>query len=272
MSLVHDTWPSATIARLLLGDQLHQLRAARRLTLQTVARATYLSESKLSRIECGRHRAAPADIQRLIDLYEAPGALRGQLLKWAARAQGRSVYHSFGDVTDAALRDYLDVEPWAVRAVYAPRVIPAVLQTRRYARELLAEASQAEGERRLWLLALRQQHFARRGGPPVRVLLGEGALTSRIGGGEVMREQAARLREADGLGVEIRVLPSPVTALIAPAGAFALAVLGESGLTMTATEDGAGSPRLVPDRAGRATARFDQLWNEAAARAIELAA
>lgn len=142
--MVHDTRPSATIARLLLGDQLHQLRAARRLTLQTVAGATYLSVSKLSRIECGRHRAAPADIQRLIDLYETPGALRGQLLKWAARAQGRSVYHSFGDVTDAALRDYLDVEPWALSAVYAPSVIPAVLQTRRYARELLAEMSQAE--------------------------------------------------------------------------------------------------------------------------------
>ncbi|MEU5193606.1 Scr1 family TA system antitoxin-like transcriptional regulator [Streptomyces scabiei] len=270
--MVHDTQPSATISRLLLGHHLHQLRATRRLTLQAVACVHYLSVSKLSRIECGRHRATLPDIERLIDFYEAPGDLRHRLLEWAAHAQGRSSYHSFGDVTDAALRDYLDVEPWAVRAVYAPSVIPAVLRTHRYARELLAAVHPAEGERRLWLLSLRQQHFARRGGPPVRVLLGEGALTSRIGGLEVMREQAARLREADGLGMDVRVLPSPVTARVAPAGAFALAVLGEGPFTMTAMEDGAQGPRLVPDRVGRTASRFERLWHEAATGAADLAA
>ncbi|MFJ4623637.1 Scr1 family TA system antitoxin-like transcriptional regulator [Streptomyces sp. NPDC088812] len=272
MSLVCDTRLSATIARLLLGDQLYRLRAARRLTLQMVASATYLSVSKLSRIECGRHRAAPADIQRLIEHYEASGCLRGQVLEWVARAQGRSFYHSFSDVTDAAYRDYLDVEPVGLRAVYAPTVIPAVLRTSRYAHALLAPVATAERERRLWLLALRQQRFAQRGDVSVRVLLGQSALTNGVGGDEVMREQAAQLCGSEGPGTEIRVLPSSWAAEAASAGAFSLAVLGDGALTMTATESGGVSPRLVPGRDGQSAARFDALWRAAAGRSAELVA
>ncbi|MFI6277895.1 Scr1 family TA system antitoxin-like transcriptional regulator [Streptomyces sp. NPDC050988] len=272
MSEVHDIQPSATIARHLLGHELHQLRAERSLTLQTVASALYLSASKLSRIETGRHRAAPADINRLIDFYDAPRAVRERVQQWAVRAMGRSGYHSFADVTDAAMRDYLDMEPSGLRAVYAPGVIPAVLRTRRYAGELLATAGEAERERRLWLLALRQQRFAQLARRPVRVLLAESALDSRIGGPEVMREQAALLREAEGLGFEIAVLPSAVAARVAPGGAFALTVLGDAPLTMAAAEEPGGILRLVPDRGGRATGRFESLWHAATAGSAGVAA
>lgn len=272
MSVVHDIQPSATVSRLLLGHELHQLRAERRLTLQTVASAHYLSVSKLSRIETGRHRAALADINRLIDYYDAPRAAREQLLQWAVRATGRSGYHSFADVTDAAMRDYLDLEPSGLQAVYAPGVIPAVLRTRRYAGELLAAAGEAERERRLWLLALRQQRFAQLARRPVRVLLGESALNSRIGGPEVMREQAARLREAEGLGAEIAVLPSAVAARVAPGGAFALVVLGDALLTMTVLEEPGGTLRIAPDRDGRTTGRFESLWHAAMADSAGVAA
>ncbi|MER6127494.1 Scr1 family TA system antitoxin-like transcriptional regulator [Streptomyces sp. NPDC001795] len=270
--MVHDIQPSATVARLLLGHELHQLRVERRLTLQTVASAHYLSVSKLSRIETGRHRAAPADISRLIDFYDAPRATRERLLQWAVQAMGRSSYHSFADVTDAALRDYLDMEPSGLRAVYAPGVIPAVLRTRRYAGEVLATAGEAERERRLWLLALRQQRFAQLVHRPVRVLLAESALTCRIGGPEVMREQEARLREAESLGVEVAVLPSAVAARVAPGGAFALVVLGDALLTMTVSEEPGGALRIAPDRDGRTAGRFESLWHAAAADSAGVAA
>ncbi|MFE4263501.1 Scr1 family TA system antitoxin-like transcriptional regulator [Streptomyces sp. NPDC056883] len=258
MPVLHDDPPNATVARLCLGGHLEQLRCTRGLTLEQVATTLYVSTSKLCRIERGRHRASVDDVARLADFYQAHGPERDRLLEWTRLAQGRSVYHSFADVADASCRDYLDVEAAGLRAVYMPQVLPAVLRTASYARELLGPVSGAEADRRLWLMRLRQQRFLQTGSGAVRVLLGEGALAPGVGGPEVMREQHRRLLHAP---VEVRVLAGH-RALRASAG-FSVAVLDGGRLTLTAREGEDGRPSLSPDRKGRTAARFEELWQAA---------
>lgn len=258
MPVRHKDRPNATVARLLLGRQLEQLRAVRGLTLEQVAGALYVSTSKLSRIERGWHRAAVDDVARLADFYEAHGRDRDQLMERAGQAQGRSAYHSFADVADASSRDYLDVEAAGLHAVYTPQVPPAVVRTHRYALELLGPVSRAEADRRLWLLGLRQQRFFQTGRAPVRILLGEVVLAPGVGGPGVMHEQHCRLLQAP---VEVRVLAGH-RALRASTG-FAVAVLGGGSLTLVAREGEDGRPRLDPDRKGRTAARFEELWQAA---------
>ncbi|MFE6273948.1 Scr1 family TA system antitoxin-like transcriptional regulator [Streptomyces goshikiensis] len=259
MPALNDDRPNATVARFLLGRQLEQLRCVRGLTLGQVAGALYMSTSKLSRIERGRHRAAVDDVARLADFYEAHGRDRDQLVEWSGQAQGRSTYHSFADVADASSRDYLEVEAAGLHAVYTPQVLPALLRTRRYARELLGPVSSAEADRRLWLLGLRQQRFFQTCRAPVRILLGEAVLAPGTGGPTVMREQHRRLLQAP---VEVRVLAAH-RALRASSG-FAVAVLGGGRLTLVAREREDGRPCLGPDRKGRTAARFEELWQSAA--------
>lgn len=232
----------------------------RGLTLKQVAAAVYVSVSKLSRIERGRHRAVVEEVARLAAFYEARGQDLEQLVEWARTAQGRGDYHSFADVADAAARDYLDVEAVGLSAVYAPQVFPAVLRTRHYEAVLLGPMSPEEAARRLWLLGLRQRRFFQVRRAPVRVLLGEAAFTSRVGGPEVMAEQRQRLLHA---AVQVRVLPAHCAARSSAAG-FAVAVLGGGRLTLAARSRDDGRLWLDPDRKGRATAQFEELWQAAA--------
>ncbi|GAA3086162.1 hypothetical protein GCM10020000_85970 [Streptomyces olivoverticillatus] len=259
MPVLHDDRPSATIARLLLGRQLEQLRTVRGLTLEQVASALYVSASKLSRIERGRHRAAVDDVVRLADFYHLHGLERDRLMERSGQAQGRSAYHSFADVADASFRDYLDVEAAGVYAVYMPQVLPAVVRTRRYARVLLGPVSSAEADRRLWLLDLRQQRFFQARRAPVRILLGESVLVPGLGGPRVMREQRRRLLQASA---QVRVLAARRAARAATG--FAVAVLGGGQLTLAVRERDDGRPCLIPDRQGRMAARFEELWEAAA--------
>ncbi|MEU5108443.1 Scr1 family TA system antitoxin-like transcriptional regulator [Streptomyces sp. NPDC021354] len=259
--MIHDVQPNATVARLLLGGQLEQLREMRGLTLKQVAGTLYVSVSKLSRIERGRHRAVVEEVARLADFYEARGQDLEQLMEWARTAQGRGDYHSFTDVADAAARDYLDVEAVGLSAVYTPQVFPAVLRTQHYAAVLLGPMNPEEVARRLWLLGLRQRRFFQIRRAPVRVLLSEAALTSRVGGPEVMAEQRQRLLHAP---VQVRVLPAHCAARSPAAAGFAVAVLGGGRLTLAARNRDDGRLWLDPDRKGRAAAQFGELWQAAA--------
>ncbi|KOG63991.1 hypothetical protein ADK76_10785 [Streptomyces griseoflavus] len=262
----------ATVCRLVLADRLGRMRRSRGLTLKTVAGALYVSSSKLCRIESGRHRPTLADVEQLADLYEVETDVRTQLLQWAQVAQGRSSYHAFADVADAVLRDYLDVEQAGLRAVFGPVVLPAVLRTRGYARALYGGMGEAEAERRLSLLELRQRHFADAGPKPVRILLGEAALYGRLSGAEMMRKQHQWLRQAAELGVKLRVLPYERMALERCAlSAFAVAAVNDDRCVLTARER-MGGVWLGPDRNGRAAAWFEHLWQAAAEPGPQLAA
>ncbi|WP_327357779.1 Scr1 family TA system antitoxin-like transcriptional regulator [Streptomyces sp. NBC_01304] len=269
MSEIRALQPNATIARLLLGAHLERLRLSRGLTQKAVADRVYISVSKLCRIEAGCHRSAIEDVQRLAHLYEASDDVGELLLSRAVAAQGRGTYHSFADVADAALRDYLDVEAAGLTFIYAPHVIPAVLRTRCYARELLGEVSEQEADRRLWLLSLRQQRFFRARKAPVRILLGELAHDGRIGDASVMREQWAHLKAA---AVDLRVLPARQAARSYALGAFSKAVLGNNEMTVTCAEHPSGELRLRPDSHERATAQFEVLWQRAGRGSLRVAA
>ena len=65
------------VLRIRLGATLRRLREARGITAQQAAEAIRGSDSKISRIELGRHAAREIDVSDLLSLYE-----KGKQQQW----------------------------------------------------------------------------------------------------------------------------------------------------------------------------------------------
>jgi hypothetical protein len=97
-------------------------------------------ESKMSRIENARARLRPQDVRPLLKVYgvddpEAVAALEG-LAKDAGK---QGWWQTYGDVVALSYKDYLTLESDADSVhVYTPGLIPGLLQTGPYAREIIA--------------------------------------------------------------------------------------------------------------------------------------
>ena len=76
--MVAESPPPSVRARQLAAE-LRRLRDAATLTGEEAAGRLGWSPSKISRIETGQTAPSPADLRRLLDLYEVAGTQRGRL-------------------------------------------------------------------------------------------------------------------------------------------------------------------------------------------------
>jgi hypothetical protein len=114
----------------------------------------------------------------------------------------------------------------------APMLVPGLLQTERYAREVISSglliAPPGEVERRVQVKVTRQRVLA--GGSPLNlsVVLEEAAILRTVGGAGVMREQLAHLAEmAARPTVTVQVLPLTAGAHSATRGEFTILAFPE---------------------------------------------
>lgn len=129
-----------------------------------------------------------------------------------ARHLDRCWWHPYADLIDEPFETQLILEDdAAVIRTYQPNLVPGLLQTERYAWELIETQSDLplETVRRLASLrARRQQVLNRDDAPRLDVILDEAVLRRPVGGPAVMREQYGHLAEVAGRpGVTIAVLP-----------------------------------------------------------------
>ncbi|CAL9378649.1 helix-turn-helix domain-containing protein [Streptomyces sp. enrichment culture] len=220
------------VRRRKLGAELRALRTTAGITSGEAARLVGWHQSKVSRIETGTSGAKPADVRLLLDAYGVDDDPLRELLVMLARpedAGGRPHWwHAYRGVLPPTYRDFIDLESQAsAMRTLETTVIPGLLQTPEYAREVTRAAGDGTSAERLDTLV--EVRLARqdvlRGDPPLELsaVLDEAVLRRQVGGPGVMARQLARLTEAARLPhVRLQVLPFAAGAHIGVTGPFVI--------------------------------------------------
>lgn len=204
--------PHRSAARIQIGTTLRRMREEAEIPRERSAEVLNCTTTKIGNIETATSGVRHAELEKLLDLYEADEATREDLLSLNTEANRRRRRSKIGGAIHPWLRRILDVEAIATEALYSSfELVPAVLQTEDYARTLMAGVGLG-GETLAKNLHLRMERKAlltdRQ--PPLRLwaVIGEPALRANIGGPEVMRDQVKHLLALTELeNVVVQVMP-----------------------------------------------------------------
>ncbi len=120
-----------------LAMELLRRREATGMSREEVARQLEWSTSTLFRIETGRSRPQPGNVRTLLELYGVTGAERDGLIQLTREARQPGWWHSFRDVLPNPYEVYIGLEAGAASIRnFEPVVVPGLLQTADYAREI----------------------------------------------------------------------------------------------------------------------------------------
>lgn len=160
---------------------------------------------KLSRVENGRRIPAPAEVDRMVELYRFESADREKIYLLFEEARKKE---SPSRVADWA-QTYVTYERAASEIAYWDGyLVSGLLQTDAYARALLGTSGSTEVETWVAERIGRQKILTRENPPAVRVLLGQAVLYQDVGGEDVLVEQLAHLLSVGELpNVSIRIIP-----------------------------------------------------------------
>jgi transcriptional regulator with XRE-family HTH domain len=216
---------SPTVAQRRLARALRNLRAEADLTIDQVAEKIDLSASTISRLETAQAPVRRGDIRELLDIYEATDTQRDELLQLAGQSRQQPWWQEYKDLPNAATADF-EAQAAIIRQ-YSALVVPGLLQTETYAREILRAVRGDDGaenvERHLKLRMNRQTLLREHDSPEYVVVLDEAVLRRVIGGRKVMQAQLERLIEASALpNVSLRLLPFSVGAHAGVDGEFTI--------------------------------------------------
>ncbi|MCC3768173.1 helix-turn-helix transcriptional regulator [Streptomyces sp. UNOC14_S4] len=132
-----------TLRRRRLGQALRRYRREAGMSIDLAAAAMRWDNSKVSRIENAKAHIRPTEASQLLGVYgvDAPDVL--QAIEALARDAGkRGWWTTYGDVVTAGYKDYLSLETDAESTrICSPSLIPGLLQTGAYAREIISSVS-----------------------------------------------------------------------------------------------------------------------------------
>lgn len=223
--------PVPTVRRRRLGEALRRYRNAAGLTLDAAAGTQGWIGPKLSRIETANGHIRPAEVVNLLTVYgitdpEVTTALEG--LAKDARKQGW--WQTYSGVVAPAYADYISLESDAgsIRE-FAPLVIPGLLQTAAYAREIIAANATTRTPEEVAALAevrqARQAVLTRPAGAlRIWAVIHEAVLHQRFAvRPHTMREQMRRLLDVSEMpNVTLQIMPLDATPHPGGAGGFSL--------------------------------------------------
>lgn len=192
---------------------LREYREQAGLTATSAAASLGWSQGKVSHIESARNKPSQHDIGLMLDLYGITSHDGAALMALAREAERRNWWTDYIGVLNGP---YVALEDEATEILnYAPQVIPGLLQTQDYAREIITAGMPGvveDVDQRLRARMARQMVLTRDQSPPsLHVILDEAILERPIGGPDVMRDQMYRLgSEARRPNVTIQVLPKAI--------------------------------------------------------------
>lgn len=195
-----------------LGAELRRLRGDR--TLETVAEATLISTSRLSRLETGQAVPHPRDIRDLVTYYDLNEQAAERLRRWASAGRSQAWWREFSGALVANLDTYLDYESGAATIRnFGLAIVPPLLQTKAYARHLYRTAPPPRSEEtvgRLVEAMERRQKIVVEANPAPEliVVLDEAVLRRPFGTPDEVREQLDHLRAMSQYrNVSLRIVP-----------------------------------------------------------------
>jgi transcriptional regulator with XRE-family HTH domain len=211
-----------------LAAELQRRREATGMSREEVARQLEWSTSTLFRIETGRNRPQPGNVRMLLELYGVTGPERDGLIQLTREARQPGWWHSFRDVLPNPYEVYIGLEAGAASIRnFEPVVVPGLLQTADYAREIFRngpiELDPDEVERLLEVRLARQRILARDDRPRLWAVIDEGVIHRVVGGAQVMRGQLRHLADAAQQGkTTIQLMPYRAGAHAGTIGAFVI--------------------------------------------------
>jgi transcriptional regulator with XRE-family HTH domain len=206
---------SPTVRRRRLAAELRAIRESKGKSGDTVAAALRWSPSKVSRYELARTGLKPPEVEKLLDYYQITGPRRVHLLELARDAAQKGWWEDFSDELSPDYQQFIGYEHEASSiSIWHIEVVPGLLQTRGYARHIIANYGLIEPiapgmiERLVRVRMQRQQILTREPAVQLSVVLDESSLRRRIGDEQAMYDQLMYLDElAERPNVEIRILP-----------------------------------------------------------------
>jgi transcriptional regulator with XRE-family HTH domain len=185
---------SPKVRRRRLGIELRQLREDVQLTIEQVAERLEVSDSKISRIENGQVSATPRDVRDMATLYGVSGQRLENLMQLARETREKPWWYEYSDMQ----LDFAAYEAEASKLlIFAPLILPGLLQTRAYARAIIRairyDLSSEEIERRVEFRMKRQALLAEKDPPTLWAIIDEAILYRMIGDRDTMREQLEHL-------------------------------------------------------------------------------
>jgi transcriptional regulator with XRE-family HTH domain len=218
-----------------LAAELRRLRAANFLTGDAVAVRLGWSPSKLSRIETGHTAITMPDLQRLLEAYEVSGTLYDRLVKLARAMSQRDWWDKYEDSVSEEYSTLLALEDDAESEfTYTQMVMPGLLQTEAYAREILASPAIPPGEvaRRVTVRLTRQRVLTKDSPLEFVAVLDEACLRRQVGGAAIMAEQLSHIITMARLpNVTLQVMPFSAGYHEGLASAFRILRFPEEGAT-----------------------------------------
>ncbi|QLQ37684.1 helix-turn-helix domain-containing protein [Micromonospora robiginosa] len=209
--------PGPFLRRRRLGTELRRLREQAGLTGdQVIERIGWASASKLSRLENGRSRPDPDDVDALLTLYGADDEQRADLTGITHEAGDMRGWLRNFPVMTQQQRAFAELEVGCAEiSEYNPVLVPGLLQTPGYARHRILSAARVaeeagdpdpeDPETEVAARQARQSLLSHV--PQYTAVLEEAALGRRAGPPEVLHEQLVHLCELALLpNVELRLL------------------------------------------------------------------
>jgi transcriptional regulator with XRE-family HTH domain len=212
-----------------LGARLREVRAARFPSGSAFAEAIDWPQPRVSKLETGAQFPTEDDIRAWVQAAGANPAVEQELLELLADARveyvnARDVQRAGGLAKRQTELGVLEQQATTIRE-WQPLMVPGLLQTEDYARELLSLPGGPPASEVGAMVAARmqRQNVLYQRGKSITFVIGEMALRTPPGAPEVLRSQLERLMVTAGFSsVTIGVLPlgRPMPAL--PTGTFTL--------------------------------------------------
>ncbi|MBB5624349.1 helix-turn-helix domain-containing protein [Sphaerisporangium krabiense] len=226
--------------RALFAFELRRHREAAHMSQRQLAERLGYSDSMINLVE----RAKRPPSRQFAELCDRTFALDGTML----RLYMATTWHKAPEY----LRPWLEEEEYATGLRnWEPLIIPGLLQTRAYAREILATwpgVTDEELEERVTNRMQRQARLYQDKPPDLNFLIDEDVITHPIGGAGIMREQLGYLLEmAEHPQVTIQVVPYAARPHCGLMGGFIIAE--RNGSSYAAYSDAQPVGRTFDDRA-----------------------
>ncbi|GAA4860179.1 helix-turn-helix transcriptional regulator [Saccharopolyspora cebuensis] len=233
-----------------LAKELRAARKAAGLTLRQLGDLLGWSEAKISRVE-NAHRGIKEDaVAAMLDALGVEGDPRERMLKLAREIRAPA-WWELGRTLPHQLVALVDAEKRATRITsLSLNVVPGLLQTRNYTREIMEAAGvdPDEIEDRVSIRQVRQGVLSQRRPVELCSFVDEAVLNRPLGGPRVMVEQLRHVLVASEVGnVVVRLLPLSAGAHAGLSGNFVLFEFVQSRPTVYVEARSSGAFIDAPD-------------------------
>ncbi|MES9539106.1 MULTISPECIES: helix-turn-helix transcriptional regulator [unclassified Actinomadura] len=191
---------SPTVHQRRLRVELRRAREAAGLTQEQAAKALDWSLSKIIRIEGGTVRVAVSDVRVMLQEYGVGPERFDEFLGLARAARETAWWSAYRRVLSSQMAELIGFESAAgVCREFDPLLIPGLLQTSAYAKEILTnlrgEAAPEQINELVEVRLRRQDIFEGDAPPRFYFVIDEAAIRRPVGGAAVMRAQLSHLLE-----------------------------------------------------------------------------